>query len=87
MDHLCGQGTSYVTSERERPPIFRWMHLVVDAVFSPVRRACQVRGPDARVGQRTDYERLVLEVWTNGSIAPEKAVIDAASTCRDPSAW
>lgn len=78
MDLFVEQGTSYVTSERERPSDLPLDALVVDAVFSPVRRA-RYEVQDARVGQRTDYERLVLEVWTNGSIAPEKAVTEAAS--------
>ncbi len=78
MDLFVEQGTGYVTSERERPSDLPLDALVVDAVFSPVRRA-RYEVQDARVGQRTDYERLVLEVWTNGSIAPEKAVTEAAS--------
>lgn len=78
MDLFIEKGTGYLTSERDRPSDLPLDALVMDAVFSPVRRA-KYEVQDARVGQRTDYERLVLEVWTNGSIMPEKAVIDAAS--------
>jgi DNA-directed RNA polymerase subunit alpha len=45
----------------------------IDAVFSPIKRVNYVVG-NARVGQRTDYDKLSLEVWTDGSVAPEDAV-------------
>jgi len=45
----------------------------IDAVFSPIKRVNYVVG-NARVGQRTDYDKLTLEVWTDGSVAPEDAV-------------
>ena len=45
----------------------------IDAVFSPVKRVNYVVG-NARVGQRTDYDKLTLEVWTDGSISPEDSV-------------
>ena len=45
----------------------------IDAVFSPVKRVNYVVG-NARVGQRTDYDKLTLEVWTDGSVTPEDAV-------------
>jgi DNA-directed RNA polymerase subunit alpha len=49
----------------------------MDAVFSPVRKV-NFAVTNARVGQRTDYDRLVLEVWTDGSVRPEDAVGYAA---------
>jgi DNA-directed RNA polymerase subunit alpha len=45
----------------------------IDAVFSPIQRVNYVVG-NARVGQRTDYDKLTLEVWTDGSVSPEDAV-------------
>lgn len=77
MDLFVESGVGFVTSDRERPADLPVDALVVDAVFSPVRRV-KYEVQDARVGQRTDYERLVLEVWTNGSITPEKAAMDAS---------
>jgi len=77
MDLFIESGMGYVTSDRDRPADLPVDALVVDAVFSPVRRV-KYEVQDARVGQRTDYERLVLEIWTNGSITPEKAAIDAS---------
>lgn len=54
----------------------------IDAVFSPVKRVNYVVG-QARVGQRTDYDKLTLEVWTDGSIAPEDAVAYAAKILKE----
>ena len=53
--------------------------LPVDAIFNPVRKVNYTREP-TRVGQRTDYERLVLEVWTDGTIAPVEALREASDT-------
>ena len=55
--------------------------IYVDSVFSPVTRV-RYAAEDARVGQRTDYDRLVLEVWTNGTVSPENAVVEAAKILR-----
>jgi len=54
----------------------------VDAVFSPIKRVNYVVG-NARVGQRTDYDKLTLEVWTDGSIVPEDAVAYAAKILKE----
>ena len=52
--------------------------LPVDAIFNPVKKVNYSREP-TRVGQRTDYERLVLELWTDGTIAPLEALGEAAN--------
>jgi len=54
----------------------------VDAVFSPIQRVNYVVG-NARVGQRTDYDKLTMEVWTDGSIQPEDAVAYSAKILKD----
>jgi DNA-directed RNA polymerase subunit alpha len=54
----------------------------IDAVFSPVKRVNYVVG-NARVGQRTDYDKLTLEVWTDGSVTPEDAVAYAAKIFKE----
>ena len=54
----------------------------MDAVFSPIKRVKYVVG-NARVGQRTDYDKLTLEVWTDGSILPEDAVAYAAKILKE----
>jgi len=54
----------------------------IDAVFSPIKRVTYVVG-NARVGQKTDYDKLTLEVWTDGSILPEDAVAYAAKILKE----
>ncbi len=54
----------------------------VDAIYSPVIRV-NYRVENTRVGQRTDYDRLILEVWTDGTFLPDEAVIQAANVLRE----
>lgn len=56
--------------------------IALDAAFSPVRKA-NFKVESARVGQATDYEKLILEVWTNGAITPQTAVSQAAKLLAD----
>ena len=79
MEIYVEQGVGYLSAERERPsqPSLPVNAMLADAIFSPVRRVNYEIVP-ARVGQSIDYERLVLEVWTNGAITPEDAVKEAA---------
>jgi DNA-directed RNA polymerase subunit alpha len=53
----------------------------VDAVFSPVLRV-RYRVEDTRVGQRTNYDKLVLDIWTNGTVTPDMAMVEAAKILR-----
>ena len=53
----------------------------VDAAFSPVTRV-RYRTEETRVGQKTNYDQLVLEIWTNGTITPEMAMVEAAKILR-----
>ena len=55
--------------------------IYLDAVFSPVTRV-RYTTEDTRVGQRTNYDRLILEIWTNGTITPEMAMVEAAKILR-----
>jgi DNA-directed RNA polymerase subunit alpha len=54
----------------------------IDAVFSPVKRVNYIVG-NARVGQRTDYDKLTFEIWTDGSIPPEDAVAFGAKILKE----
>ena len=72
----CGRGyVSYEQNKRDNDPIGC---IPVDSQFSPVRR-CAKRVEACRVGQHTDYDRLILEVETNGAITPREAVVQAAN--------
>jgi len=53
----------------------------IDAVYSPVLRV-RYRIEDTRVGQRTNYDKLILEIWTNGTTTPEMALVEAAKILR-----
>ncbi|MBX3355590.1 MAG: DNA-directed RNA polymerase subunit alpha [Phycisphaeraceae bacterium] len=53
----------------------------IDAIFSPVLRV-RYRVEDTRVGQRTNYDKLILDIWTNGTITPEMALVEAAKILR-----
>jgi len=55
--------------------------IAVDSLFSPVTRV-RYRVEDTRVGQKTNYDRLVMEVWTNGTIKPEDALVESAKILR-----
>jgi DNA-directed RNA polymerase subunit alpha len=81
MEIYIEQGTGYLSSERPRPNYLPVDALLTDAVFSPVSRV-NYEVEAARVGQRTDYERLLLDLWTNGVVTPEAAVCEAAQIIR-----
>ncbi len=81
VDIYVEQGTGYATIERTRPAYLPVDALMVDAIFSPVLKV-NYDVEAARVGQRTDYERLVIEVWTNGVHSPESTVREASSILR-----
>jgi DNA-directed RNA polymerase subunit alpha len=55
--------------------------IALDAVYSPVTRVRYIT-EDTRVGQKTNYDRLILEIWTNGTIMPEMAMVEAAKILR-----
>ncbi len=55
--------------------------IAVDSIYSPVTRV-RYATEDARVGQKTDFDRLILEIWTNGTISPEMALVEAAKILR-----
>ena len=68
--------SEYHAAHEEEPGV-----LLLDAIFSPVVRV-RYKIEDTRVGQRTNYDKLILEVWTNGTITPEMAVVEAAKILR-----
>jgi len=55
--------------------------ILLDAVYSPVTRV-RYNTEDTRVGHRTNYDKLILEIWTNGTITPEMALVEAAKILR-----
>ncbi|MBI5097254.1 MAG: DNA-directed RNA polymerase subunit alpha [Nitrospirae bacterium] len=75
-------GRSYVTAEYNKEEGLPIGVIPVDSIFTPVQRV-NFRIENARVGRKTDYDRLVLEVWTDGSIRPEEAVSHASKILRE----
>ncbi len=53
----------------------------IDAIFSPVQRV-RYRVEDTRVGQRTNYDKLIMDIWTNGTVSPEMSLVEAAKILR-----
>ena len=72
-----GRGRGYVPAELNRGPEHTIGVIPVDSIFSPVRRV-SYEVEAARVGQRTDYDKLKLDVTTDGSVSPRDAIAEAA---------
>jgi len=82
MEIDIGMGRSYVPSEQNKRPDAPVGTIFLDSLFSPVQKVnCEVE--NTRVAQRTDYDKLILEVWTDGSLTPEDAVCYASKTLKD----
>jgi DNA-directed RNA polymerase subunit alpha len=79
---LVKMGKGYVPSERNKEDNAPIGTIFLDSAFSPIKKVTYVVG-NARVGQITDYDRLTLEVWTDGSITPEDAMAVAAKILKD----
>lgn len=75
-------GRGYVPAERNKTPGMPIGTIPIDALFSPIRKV-NYTVTNARVGQITDYDKLTLEVWTNGSVNPVDAVALAAKIIKD----
>ncbi len=75
-------GRGYVSADKNFDEDMGIGYIPIDSVHSPVRR-CNYHVEAARIGQATDYDRLVLEVWTNGTVSPTDAVGLAATLLRD----
>lgn len=75
-------GKGYALSEANKDEEAAVGTIPIDAVFSPIKRVNYVVS-NARVGQRTDYDKLTMEVWTDGSIKPEDAVAYAAKIFKE----
>ena len=78
MSVRIGVGRGYVSAERNKRTEDPIGIIHVDSLFSPVRR-CTMNVTNTRVGQRTDYDKLVLEVETDGSVTPTEAVLQAVN--------
>lgn len=82
MELYVKKGKGYVQAERNKEEGLPVGAIAVDSVFTPIKKVIfGVEG--ARVGRVTDYDRLIMEIWTDSSISPEKAISEAASILMD----
>ena len=82
MEMRVSIGRGYVSADKNFDEDMGIGYIPIDSVHSPVRR-CNYHVEAARIGQATDYDRLVLEVWTNGTVSPADSVGLAATLLRD----
>lgn len=71
------KGRGYVPAERNKQEQMPIGVIPIDSIYTPIKRV-NYKVEDTRVGQTTDYDKLTLEVWTNGSVKPEEAIGSAA---------
>lgn len=82
LELRIGRGKGYVPSEENKMPDQALGTIPIDAIFSPVRKV-SYDVEITRVGQRIDYEKLTLEIWTDGSITPDDALTYAGKILKD----
>lgn len=82
MELTVGVGKGYVLAEKNKTEEMPIGTIPIDSIFSPVRKVNYTVTP-ARVGRETDFDRLNLEVWTDGAVAPADAVAYAAKILKD----
>ncbi len=82
MEMTVKTGKGYMPAEANKDEDQPIGYIPLDASFSPIRKVNYVV-TQARVGQRTDYDKLTLEVWTDGSITPENAIAYAAKIMKE----
>jgi DNA-directed RNA polymerase subunit alpha len=75
------KGRGYKTAEENGAGSSEVGVIPIDAIFSPVRKT-KIRVEETRVGRRTNYDKLIIEIWTNGIISPEMALTEASKVFR-----
>lgn len=82
IEMSCAMGRGYSTADQNKTEGMPIGVIPIDSLFSPIFKV-NYRVSNARVGHRTDYDRLVLEVWTDGSVRPDDAVAFAAKILKE----
>ncbi len=82
MELYVGMGRGYVPAEKNKSATMPVGVIPIDSLFAPVRKV-NYTVTNARVGQQTDFDKLNLEVWTNGAIRPDDAVAFAAKIMKE----
>lgn len=81
MEMVVENGRGYIPAHEHSTGDHEIGIIPVDAVFSPITRV-RYQVEETRVGQKTNFDRLTLEIWTNGSVFPELAIVEAAKILR-----
>ena len=81
MEMVVENGRGYVPATEHSPNVQEIGIIPIDAVFSPVTRV-RYDVEETRVGQKTNYDKLTIEIWTDGSIGPEMAIVESAKILR-----
>jgi DNA-directed RNA polymerase subunit alpha len=81
MELVVENGRGYVPASEHSPQVQEIGIIPVDAAYSPVVRV-RYEVEETRVGQKTNYDKLTLEIWTNGSTSPQMALVEAAKILR-----
>ncbi len=82
MEMIVRHGRGYISADINRTENLPTGMIAIDSIFAPVRRV-SYNVSNARVGQMTDYDKLTLEVWTNGAVRPDDAVAYAAKILKE----
>ncbi|MBN2579995.1 MAG: DNA-directed RNA polymerase subunit alpha [Pirellulales bacterium] len=81
MEMVIENGRGYVPANEHTPQAQEIGIIPIDALFSPVIRV-RYDVVETRVGQKTNFDKLTIEIWTNGSVSPELALVEAAKILR-----
>jgi len=81
LEMVIENGRGYVPASEHSPQTQEIGIISVDAAFSPVTRV-RYEVEETRVGQKTNFDKLTLEIWTNGSVAPDMALVESAKILR-----
>jgi DNA-directed RNA polymerase subunit alpha len=82
LEMIVRHGRGYISADENRESNFSSGYIPIDSIFAPIRRVAYSVS-NARVGQDTDYDRLTLEVWTNGAVRPDDAVAYSAKILKE----
>jgi len=82
LELRIGRGRGYVPAEENKLPDQPIGTIPLDAIFNPIKKV-NYHVENTRVGHKTDYERLILEVWTDGSVTPDDALTFAGKILKD----
>jgi DNA-directed RNA polymerase subunit alpha len=81
LEMVIENGRGYVPATEHTPQVQEIGIIPIDAAFSPITRV-RYEVEETRVGQKTNYDKLTMEIWTNGSVTPEMALVESAKILR-----